>query len=194
MEPLTISVFPFFYLLVYLFIFCFNVCLFVFQRVWTWRLCDTWCWTGTGGTRSSAGWWTFRRWATAPCWPKETTSSCLYCEDRRTQLCYLDIFSSLWRWPLLCNACASLYSFFPNFTLICSCALKNMWIFKIYILSISEAFMTDKLIFVFSFWLYICVFNLTCAFLFQIKLDLMKLLDSGIVKCCKEDKVKVGLF
>lgn len=47
---------------------------------------------------------------------------------------------------------------------------------------------------VFSFRLCVFVFNLTCAFLFQIKLDLMKLLDSGIVKCCKEDKVKIGLF
>lgn len=41
-----------------------------------------------------------------------------------------------------------------------------------------------------------CIFasTLMCTFLLQIKLDFMKLLENGIVKSCREDNVKIGLF
>ena len=41
---------------------------------------------------------------------------------------------------------------------------------------------------------YTFCFNIIRTCLFQVKLDFMKLLESGILNGCKEGKVKIGLF
>lgn len=45
-----------------------------------------------------------------------------------------------------------------------------------------------------NFRFYVFVPSIMCAFLFQVKLDFLKLLASGILNGCKENKVKIGLF
>lgn len=54
--------------------------------------------------------------------------------------------------------------------------------------------MPNKSIFTFSYRLHVFASTFMCTFLLQIKLDFMKLLENGIVKSCREDNVKIGLF